>query len=84
MEDWLSKHPDDMLGRQALAETAVYPIRHRVVRSLALEMSAKGKTARAKTEALLTFVQEFVLDSYTADPMTVLDVLAYGQTLPQE
>lgn len=62
--------------QRALAEDATYPIRHRVIAALAKETAAKGKTAREKVEALLLFVQEFVIDSHTVDPLTVLDILA--------
>ncbi len=62
--------------RLALAEDATYPIRHRVVQALAKEMAAKGRTPREKVQALVEFVQEFVIDSHTVDPLTVLDILA--------
>ncbi|MDJ0523703.1 MAG: transglutaminase-like domain-containing protein [Planctomycetota bacterium] len=62
--------------QRALAEDATYPIRHRVVAALAKETAAKGETTREQVEALVLFVQEFVIDSNTVDPLTVLDVLA--------
>ncbi len=62
--------------RRALTESARYPTRHRVVQALARETVAKGKTAAAKVEALVDFVDEFVMESHTVDPLTVLDILA--------
>jgi len=62
--------------RDNLLESAVYPIHHRVVRALAAETVAGATSAREKVRALVDFVQEFVIDSHTADPLTVLDILA--------
>ncbi len=62
--------------KRALAETTAYPIRHRVVKALALETAAKGTTEAEKVEALIDFVDTFVMDSHTLDPLTALDVLA--------
>jgi len=62
--------------RRSLAESATYPTHHHVVQALARETAAKGKTTADKVEALVDFVDEFVMESHTVDPLTVLDILA--------
>ena len=61
---------------EALEESAVYPIHHRVVQALAKETIAKATSTREQVDALVDFVKEFVIDSHTTDPLTALDILA--------
>lgn len=60
----------------ALAETAAYPIRHTMVRTLGEEVAATGTTPREKVAKLLAFVQGFVLDTRDTATLTTLEVLA--------
>jgi hypothetical protein len=57
------------------AETATYPISHAKIQALAKEAVGDAKTAEAKVKALVRFVSRYITPSYTAQPLTVMDLL---------
>src|SRR5262249_37941923 len=63
----------------SLAETVTYPISHEKVRALAKEAVGEAKTPAEKAERLVHFVHRYVKPSYTAQPLTVLDLLKTRQ-----
>jgi len=61
--------------RDALAEDAGHPIRDPGVVALATKAVGDAKTPREKVARLVAFVDEFLEDSYSAEPLSVLDIL---------
>ena len=61
--------------RDALAEDASHPIHDAGVIALATKAIGDATTPRAKVERLVAFVDKFVEDSYSAEPLSVLDIL---------
>jgi hypothetical protein len=57
------------------AETATYPLSHAKVQALAKEAVGDAKTAEEKVKRLVRFVSRYITPSYTAQPLTVMDLL---------
>jgi hypothetical protein len=66
--------PEDI--ETALRETVEHPIYDPRVVELALEVTEDADSRTAKVRKLVHFVDRFVVDSYSAEPLTVLDMLA--------
>jgi hypothetical protein len=58
-----------------LTETALYPISHPKIVALAKEAVGDAKTPREKVERLVRFVNGYLIPSYSAEPLGLLDVL---------
>jgi protein-glutamine gamma-glutamyltransferase len=58
-----------------LAETVTYPISHAKIQALAREAVGDAQTAEEKVKRLVRFVSRYLAPSYTARPLTVMDVL---------
>jgi hypothetical protein len=58
-----------------LAETGTYPITHPKVRALAQQAVGDAKTPKEKVERLVHFVSEYITPSYTAQPLSLFDLL---------
>lgn len=65
--------PDEIA--EALDESVEHPIHDEVIRALAEEAVEGAASPREKVEALVEFVDRFLEDSYSAEPLTVLDML---------
>ncbi len=61
---------------EALAETVEHPIYDQRIVDLAREATADASTDVARVRKLVHFVDRFVVDSYSAEPLTVLDLLS--------
>jgi hypothetical protein len=59
----------------SLAETTTYPISHPKVRALARKAVGDAKTPKEKVERLVHFVAEYITPSYTAQPLSLFDLL---------
>jgi hypothetical protein len=57
------------------AETATYPTSHAKIQALAKEAVGDAMTAEEKVKRLVRFVSDYIKPSYTAQPLTVMDVL---------
>lgn len=66
--------PDEI--ELALEETVEHPIRDARILALAREAVGDAESDGERVEALVRFVDTFVQDSYSAEPLTVLDMLA--------
>lgn len=60
---------------QALEESIDYPIHEIEIRKLAQEAVGEAASPRERVDALVTFVDDYLTDSYSAEPLTVLDML---------
>jgi hypothetical protein len=63
----------------ALAESVEHPIRDERIRELAREAIGTATDRRDQVEALVRFVDGYLVDSYSAEPLTVLDMLSAKQ-----
>ncbi|HLN27369.1 MAG TPA: transglutaminase-like domain-containing protein [Gemmataceae bacterium] len=59
----------------AQSETPDYPISNPKIRALAQQAVGDAATPRAKVERLVAFVHNYITPSYSARPLTVLDLL---------
>ncbi len=60
----------------ALGETIEHPIHDQRIVELAQEITGDASTNTAKVRKLVHFVDRFLIDSYSAEPLTVLDMLS--------
>jgi protein-glutamine gamma-glutamyltransferase len=58
-----------------LAETVTYPISHAKIQALAREAVGDARTADEKVKRVVRFVSRYITPSYTARPLTVMDVV---------
>jgi len=61
--------------KRALEATVEYPIREAKIVALAKQAVGEAKSPREKVAALVKFVDKFVEDNYSAEPLTVMDVI---------
>lgn len=61
--------------KENLAENANYPLSHPRVGELAKEAVGDAKTDEEKVKRLVRFVHKYIRPSYTAQPLTVLDLI---------
>jgi len=61
---------------EATSETAAFPCRHPKAVALAKRAVRKAKTPQEKVQALVEFVDTYVVDSYNADTLSVMDTIA--------
>jgi hypothetical protein len=61
--------------RENLKETVEFPIGHERVLALVEQAVGDASTPREKVERLVPFVHGYLEDSYTAEPLTVFDIL---------
>ena len=74
------KYPDNRRPtpgqiKSALAETSRYPIHHPRVRELAQKASGGEKNPHRLARRLVSFVSDYIQDSYADQPLTVLDII---------
>lgn len=60
---------------ESLAETTTYLIKHPKVQELAKEAVGDAKTPEEKVARIVEFVHKFIKPSYTAEPLTLLDLI---------
>ncbi len=63
----------------ALEESVEHPIHEESIRQLAREAVGDASDPREQVEALVEFVDLYLRDSYSAEPLTVLDMLTTRQ-----
>ena len=63
----------------ALEESVEHPIHEESIRELAKEAVGDAVAPRDRVEALVRFVDGYLRDSYSAEPLTVLDMLTTRQ-----
>ena len=63
----------------ALRESVEHPIHDPAIRELARTAIGEAATPREKVEALVGFVDGYLADSYSAEPLTVFDILEARQ-----
>ncbi len=61
--------------RECLAEDAGHPTREPAIVKLAQRAIGDAKTDRVKVKRLVAFVDKFIEDSYSAEPLSVLDIV---------
>lgn len=61
--------------RKALAEDTEHPIRDARIVALAKQAVGDAKTPREKVNRLVAFVDTYIEDSYSAEPLSVIDIL---------
>jgi hypothetical protein len=60
---------------EALSESVEHPIHHPEIRGLARQAVGDAETRAEQVQALVGFVDTYLADSYSAEPLTVLDIL---------
>ncbi len=65
--------------RDALAEDANHPTKDPAVLALLKTALGDATTPRAKVDRLVAFVDKYIGDSYSAEPLSVLDILKVRQ-----
>ena len=60
---------------EALSESVEHPIHHPEIQKLAREAVGDAESRSEQVEALVGFVDTYLADSYSAEPLTVLDML---------
>ncbi len=61
--------------QDSLEETATYPLTHPKVQALVKEAVGDASTPEEKVKRLVRFVHRYIQPSYTAQPLTLLDLL---------
>jgi hypothetical protein len=62
-----------------LAETSEYPVNHAKIQALAKTAVGDAKTPEEKLRRLVGFVSQFITPNYSAEPLTIMDLLKNRQ-----
>jgi hypothetical protein len=60
---------------KALESSVSFPLKHPRILQLAGRATRNAKSRREKVDSLVSFVDKYLEDSYTAEPLTVLDTI---------
>jgi hypothetical protein len=74
-EHGIPQKPTEEEVRENLEETLEYPIDHPRIQALLGDAIGKAEGRREQVEALVGFVHEYLEQDYSAEPLTIFDVL---------